>query len=72
MRRSGTHNTGHPGGPAEFHLDMLQIPIWQNGSMQPPMHVQLLPHHANIDPLMNNPTDQLDRSFFVLQIHINQ
>lgn len=65
MRRSGTHNTGHPGGPAEFHLDMLQIPIWQNGSMQPPMHVQLLPHHANIDPLMNNPTDQLDQSGYL-------
>ena len=61
MRRSGIHNNGHPGGPSEFHLDMPQMPMWQNG----PMHVQILPSNIGIDPLMNNsPGDQLDRSYF--------
>lgn len=66
MRRSGTNNNGHPGGPSEFHLDVPQIPMWHNNSLQPPMHLQLLPtnlngSHTGIDPLMNNPGDQLDR-----------
>jgi hypothetical protein len=70
MRRSGAPNNGHPGGPSEFHLDVPQIPIWQNGSIQPPVHVQLLPtningHHTGVDHLINNGGDQLDRKSFI-------
>ncbi|UJR35265.1 hypothetical protein I4U23_028029 [Adineta vaga] len=72
MRRTGTHNNGHPGGPSEFHLDIPQIPIWQNNSMPPPppIHLQLLPtningHHTGLDHLMNNGGEQLDQSSYV-------
>jgi hypothetical protein len=70
MRRSGTNHNGHPGGPSEFHLDVPQIPIWHNGSIQPPIHVQLLPsningHHTGVDHLMNNGSDQLDQPNYI-------
>ncbi|CAF0761458.1 unnamed protein product [Adineta steineri] len=72
MRRSGVHNNGHPGGPSEFHLDVPQIPIWQNNSIPPslPLHVQLLPtnmngHHTNVDHLMTNGGDQIDQSTYL-------
>jgi hypothetical protein len=70
MRRSGTHNNGHPGGPSEFHLDVPQIPIWPNGSIPQPVHVQLLStnmngHHTSVDHLINNGGDQLDRKSFI-------
>ena len=75
MRRSGVPNNGHPGEVSEFHLDVPQIPIWQNGSIPPPIHVQLLPtnmngHHTGVDHLINNGGDQLDRksSFSINQI----
>lgn len=72
MRRSGTNNNGHPGGPSEFHFDVPQIPIWHNNSMQPPMHLHLLStnlngSHTGLDPLMNNPADQLDRKLYQYQ-----
>lgn len=72
MRRSGTNNNGHPGGPSEFHFDVPQIPIWHNNSMQPPIHLHLLPtgSHTGLDPLMNNPVDQLDRKFNQFQSKI--
>jgi hypothetical protein len=70
MRRAGTNNNGHPGGPSEFHLDVPQIPIWQNGSIPQPVHVQLLStnmngHHTGVDHPMNNGGDQLDRKSFI-------
>jgi hypothetical protein len=71
MRRSGVPNNGHlSGGASEFHLDVPQIPIWQNGSIPPPIHVQLLPtnmngHHTGVDHLINNGGDQLDRKSFI-------
>ena len=74
MRRTGAHNNGHPGGPSEFHLDISQIPMWQNNPMPPPpppIHLQLLPtningHPTDLNHLMNNGGDQLDRKFSLL------
>ncbi|CAF1624600.1 unnamed protein product, partial [Adineta ricciae] len=73
MRRTGTHNNGHPGGPSEFHLDIPQIPMWQNNPMPPPpppMHLQLLPtningHPTDLNHLMNNGGEQLDQSAYM-------
>ncbi|CAF5215337.1 unnamed protein product, partial [Rotaria magnacalcarata] len=47
MRRSAIHNNGYSGENSEFHLDMPQIPMWQNSSLPPPIHVQLLPTNLN-------------------------
>ena len=60
MRRCGTQNNGHPGGNAEFHLDVPTLPIWQNNSMPPPppSHIQLLPTTINGHHIGN---EQMDR-----------
>ncbi|CAF5074188.1 unnamed protein product, partial [Rotaria socialis] len=69
MRRSAMHNNGYSGENSEFHLDMPQIPMWQNSSLPPPIHVQLLPtnlngQHSSMDHFINNGGDQLDRKYF--------
>ncbi|CAF0878359.1 unnamed protein product [Rotaria sp. Silwood1] len=69
MRRSGIHTNGHTGEASEFHLDIPQISMWQNGSLPPPIHVQLLPtningHHTGIDHFINNGGEQIDQSVY--------
>ncbi|CAM4750007.1 unnamed protein product [Rotaria magnacalcarata] len=69
MRRSAIHNNGYSGENSEFHLDMPQIPMWQNSSLPPPIHVQLLPtnlngQHSSMDHFFNNGGDQLDQSMY--------
>lgn len=70
MRRTGMQNNGYTGETTEFHLDVPQIPMWQNNSLPPPIHVQLIPtnlngHHTTMDHFMNNTGDQIDRMFFL-------
>jgi hypothetical protein len=72
MRRYTTQNNGHPGGASEFHLDVPQMPMWQNGSIPPSMHVQLVPTNMNgVDHLMNNVGDQIERKYFIYKSNLS-